>query len=356
MLLNEFSDTMRSMKKAHQAIKLLIFLFCSVLAIIIIIKMTGNENTLEALKYLGPQSIAVLSLIWLVDVNMDAFSIIFLARAANSRLRYFSALRAATIKTFFNIITPFSFGGQPILIYILNRDKISQGKASAILVSKLLGLSFFMLAFSSLSFYVYHDSLKNIPALSTALLITALLFAALIVTAIFCLLKPKLLIYIVLGLGRLLRKIGFKKLERRFEKTFISEAAIARRSFRMYFRKNLPAFLAAFLCIGISYLAQILLVWYILRIFNIYMPLVQGIALGSLLLFLIAFMPTPGSAGLAEAILLLLLKNESMVAEHLYALVLILWRFFYHYTSGSLGAIFSLHHFSRLKSKKAEAK
>jgi len=64
------------------------------------------------------------------------------ARATGERLKIWLSYRLIAMRVFFNLVTPFSAGEHPFLIYALSREGIQGGKATAIVIVRLItGLS-----------------------------------------------------------------------------------------------------------------------------------------------------------------------------------------------------------------------
>ena len=65
------------------------------------------------------------------------------ARATGERLKIWLSYRLIAMRVFFNLVTPFSAGGHPFMIYALSREGIQGGKATAIVIVRLISLSLY---------------------------------------------------------------------------------------------------------------------------------------------------------------------------------------------------------------------
>ena len=131
-----------------------------------------------------------------------------------------------------------------------------------------------------------------------------------------------------------------------FNKKSVNEIYNMRNSFINYFRKHFKHLLLGFICSAIYFLLHVVIIVVIINGLGISITLKQGLTSGALLLFLIAFMPTPGSSGLGEGMFILIFQGS--VPLYLIGIVIILWRFFYQYLTAIIGVFFSAKFFSQL--------
>ena len=93
------------------------------------------------------------------------------------------------------------------------------------------------------------------------------------------------------------------------------------------------------------------LLWTVFYVLGATIPFLHGVASIALLLFLIVFMPTPGSAGLGEAIFMLLFRG--FVPSYMLGVAVLIWRVYFQYLSSAIGAISSSKLFSDLVSDRS---
>ncbi len=338
------------MKISARSKRLILFLALSAISIGLILHFTVNDQTRKALADLDIIYLIALIGLWLLSLTMDASAIVLLTRGTGERLKLWTAFKITTLRIFFNVVTPFSFGGQPFVIYTLSKEGIPGGKGSSIVITKMLILSAFIQLGAISAFIFFHDYISNIPELNTVFFVTGILFITLILAGFVAFLNPRFLIKLVTNAEKILLRFRLLKSEKSFRKRIIHEACLARRSFKRYFSKQLGCFIAGFLCSGFMYSAEVLMLLIILRGLGVTVGFIEGITLSALLLFLLSFMPTPGSAGLGEGIFVVIFAGT--VPKYLLGIAVILWRFFYHYLSAILGAISSAKYFSNIFVKK----
>ncbi len=334
------------MKLSKRLLRLIIFLALSIFSIGLILYLTANRETLKALTSIKGTYLFILAGIWLFAITMDASAIMFFVSGTDEKIRLWNAYKAAAIRIFFNLVTPFSAGGQPVMIYTLSKERIPGGKASSIVIMKLISLAAFNLLGGITAFVFFHEYISDIAALNTAFFIAGIVLFFIITSLIVVLMNPHLIIPFIEKLGIFLHRLKVIKDVKVFHKKVIKEARHARKSFRQYFGHGFGFFLAGTLSSGLMYFAELLMLWIILRGFGVELQFIEGITLSALLFFLLGFMPTPGSAGLGEAIFIVIFAGT--VPKYLLGVAVLVWRLFHRYLSGIGGAFFSAGYFTRI--------
>ncbi len=284
--------------------------------------------------------------IWLFMLTMDAASLILLTRGADEKIRLWEAYKIATIRTFFNVITPFSVGGQPLMVYTLKKEGIPVGKGSSIVVMKLMIMAAFKQLGGIVTFVFFHRYISNIPNLNRTFFITGILFVIIFCALVVLLLNPRLLIPFIVKVGSLLHRLKLLKEVNVFQKKVVQEVGHARKIFKQFFGHHVDFFIGGILTSGLMYFAQVVMLWVTLQGLGVQLSFIEGVTLGTLIIFLLSFMPTPGSAGLGEAIFVIILAGT--VPKYLLGIAVILWRTFYHYLTAFCGSIFSVKYLSNI--------
>ena len=110
---------------------------------------------------------------------------------------------------FLSSITPSMAGGEPVRIYLLNKDGMSLGGSTAVVLGERLIDAVFMIVTVPIAFYVYKD-LINEGALSTGLLIAMVFFIVGILIFVYAIKFPDktkaFLIYINEKMSRLFKR------------------------------------------------------------------------------------------------------------------------------------------------------
>ncbi len=337
---------MSDRKRVPYWIGILVFLGISAASLGVVVPVTATRETLEVLRTMRTSYLLVLLGLWFVMVSADAMSIVLFTRGTNERLGIIPAYRSAVVRTFFNVITPFGFGGQPMMIVSLRREGIPVAKASPIVLTKFATLTLFTLLGAVGSFVYFHEKFAHIRLVDAMFSLSAVLAAGAIVCVIWALLSPRVLIVIVGWGASVLRKVRIIKDAGDYKQQIVRDALVMRRTFRRYFSTHAAVFVTGILCNGVVYFAQIALLWMVLYGLGVTIPFVTGAASIALLLFLMVFMPTPGSAGLGEALFVLLFRGA--VPTYMLGVAVLVWRVYFQYLSAAIGAVWSSKLFSDL--------
>jgi len=333
--------------------RLLIIIVASVVSIAGILYFTIDERTGAALSDVRPIFLLALFGCWIAVLVFDAGSIMLYTKGTDERIKFLSAIKTTTIRVFFNIVTPFSFGGQPFSIFSLHREGVPSGKGSSIVIIKLITLAAFTQAGAFISFLLFNDRISNVKALNSIVMISGLAGVGTIILLTFGFLFPQFLVKTITTTGKLLHAIHLVKHPGKIRRRVIIQAATARRSFRRYFSSHLGYFISGTVCNGLVYATQLIMLWLILLGLGINVTFLTGLVLASMLTFLLTFMPTPGAIGLGEAMFFLLFSKT--IPTYMIGIAIVLWRFFFHYLSAILGAVNSSNYLSDILVRKQAA-
>jgi glycosyltransferase 2 family protein len=335
------------MKKLSKTIvRLIIFLVLSGISITVVLLLTVNEETFASLQTISPFFLLYCLGIWICVITFDAIGVLFFIRGTGEKIRLKDAYKLSVIRIFFNLITPFTFGGQPFMIFVLNKFGIPSGKGSTIVMTRLLCVGCFILIAGTLSLLIVKESVSSNPLLSNTFLITAILLICLFIILILVMLFPPIMKSVLSLIGKVGHKLTIIKDINGFNDKTAAEINSMRNSFINYFGKHFGSFILAFFFTAASIFLHVIIILVIINGLGVSMTPQQGIISGLLLLFCISYMPTPGSSGLGEGIFVLIYKGY--IPLYLIGVVVILWRFFYQYLSAIGGALISSRIFSKI--------
>lgn len=332
-----------------------ILLILSALSIGGILYFTVDASTLEALGRITPFYLIIILLSWFAVRTLDAGALILLLRGANVKLPIIPALISVFLRIFYNLITPFSFGGQPFIVVYLQKHGVPPGKGATVVGTKLMILSFINMLTALIVLLFFPARLTGIAVVNSAIYLTV--FISAIFVAILCLgmLYPQFLIAMVSKIGDLLHRFSILKDPEKMKHKVIHEAAGARRTFRKYFKTHRFEFFLSIILSAIMHFGQVAVLWFIFRGLGAAdLTFTDGLVLSALLHFVITYMPTPGSAGLGEGAFYLLFKGK--VPDSIIGVTLVLWRLFYQYLAAIVGAGFSAAQVSEVVAQDREQK
>ena len=334
--------------------RILILLSISIVSIIGILYFTVDERTIEALADVKPIFLLALLGSWIAYLLFDAVAIMFFTRGTDERIGFMPAFKTTTVRMFFNIITPFAFGGQPFSIVSLGQEGIPSGKGTSIVVMKLITLSLFTQIGALLSFIFFNDKISSITAINKIFMVSGFIGAGFILLITFGFIYPHLFVKTVTTIGKLLHFFHILKDIGGLRRKVILQACDARRSFKRYFSHHILYFIAGTLCNGAMYFSQIFIMWLIFLGLGQPVPFLTSMVLTAMLIFLNTFMPTPGAIGFGEAFFFLLFSGT--IPSYMIGIAVVLWRFFFHYLSAVLGVISSSNYVSNLLVRKKPIK
>ncbi|MBN2736725.1 MAG: flippase-like domain-containing protein [Spirochaetales bacterium] len=334
-------------KKLSKSIKgLILFLILSSLSIAAVLYFTVDSQTFDALTGIRPIYIIFCLVFWFIGIAADAAGLLFLVKGSDEKIRIIDSFKLSFARLFFNLITPFTFGGQPVVIYILKKIGVPSGKGSSIVVTRLLALTFFSVLGAIFSLLFLGNRITSQPTLQLTLILSGIMVTALYAVALIGLLYPPFMKQIFKLLHSFFIKFRIGKKPDQFLESAFQEIHHARTSFQNYFKKHLSSFSGGIICAGILHLMQVFILMSVIQGLGINIEFVEAFSLCSILFFLISFMPTPGSSGLGEGLFIILFAGK--IPSYLIGITIILWRIFFQYLTALIGAVISARFFSNL--------
>jgi len=259
------------------------------------------------------------------------------------KLSLWGSTQIVIANMFLACITPSMAGGEPVRIYLLNKEGMPFGCATAAVLGERLLDAVFVLIMVPFAFFVIQGlpGIQQIPFISTALLIGVIVFILFLALFIYAILKPdktkKILIYIN------------KKLSRFSKKKESTSKAINRISKEVdNFSKSMFSFAGERKALALASIVTVLF-WSLgflipsFLLMGLGLPpfFVESFAAQVLLLIIIMMPTTPGSAGVAEISVLGLYGVIIGNTTHpLLGVFVLLFRFITFHMNLIVGAIF----------------
>ena len=272
--------------------------------------------------------IAVSMMLW--DWLFDGMILNIITRTVYGNVSYFKSLKIAIIGQYYSAITPFSTGGQPVQVYLMNKDSISVAKGSLILFNKfiiyqiavtLYSLVMFILKFS----FIFNEAKRAVPFV----IIGFALNLGVLVGIILLFYKEEWVKPIVLHVLKFLNKAGIiKDIDKYVVKLDQSMLEYTQSVEKIKENKKSSIFLL------ILTFAQ--LTFYFSITYFVYLALglsgeafIDIIAVQSLVYMAASYIPTPGTTGASEGGYYLLFKP--LFTKNLIMYALLLWRTISYY-------------------------
>ena len=324
-------------------INIIILICVSLLIMFLIMKDDFNEimnNLINAnVLYL------FLALIFMVlSVLFQSFSMHLYLKELDKNYKFKDTFILMFSALFFNAITPFSSGGQPFQVYLLNKQGIKITESTNALLQNFLSYQLALITLGTVSIII-NNFLEIIPN-------TSLLKNIVIIGFVVNVLVLGLIIY--LGKAKNLNTKMFNKIFNFiFSLKFIKNREVLKEKANKkidefynsgnYFKNNKYILLKAY---GFNLVSLIILyiipmfIFFSIRVYNI--DVLDSIVCASYTYFIGSFVPIPGGTGGLEYAFLEFFRVFSSSA--LISTCMILWRFVTYYLSmilGSLSLIFA---------------
>ncbi|VVB59457.1 Lysylphosphatidylglycerol synthase TM region [uncultured archaeon] len=248
-------------------------------------------------------------------------------------------------------ITPSVAGGEPVRIYLLNKDGLSTGGATAAVISERLIDAIFILVLVPFGFFVFKDRI-NVNLISYGLSIGIIVFATGIVLFALVLKYPNKTKALLIRLSeRLSRLSKNKEKSTKLVNRIGHEIDNFHNSMVLFLTKGKKSFLGASGLTVLMWSTGFLIPSVILLALGLPPFWVESYAAQALLLIIVMLPTTPGSSGVAE-LGMAALYGVLLGASHQYLLgvFVLLFRFITFHMNMICGAIFQYRIFNSITS------
>jgi len=319
---------------------------------VIILTQVDPETFLRTIKqangYFLLLGIGCVFIYW----SLEAVMLLKLMRRDNPDETFHFAWTVTMIGQYYNLITPSATGGQPLQLYEMSRKNYTFGSGTAVLVQKYalyqVSVTFLAIIATILSITTLHQSLEAAKWLIAIGLIVNIAGVVLIFILAFNVNAAKT---IMLGCLELLLKFRILKNATKYRekvKHFIREYQIAIEELKSHKLQTLKLFAVSISQILVLYSVN----YWVYRSLGLHdSNVVTIISLQAILYVAVAFVPTPGAAGGAEAGFLLLFGPIYGLGNT--AVAMIIWRLISFYFIILFGGIYLSVHSIRIGKDKA---
>jgi len=324
-----------------------IVLFISFLIIFLIIYFTSSKKTLDDIRMLKPKFIFLAIIFYLTEFSADALRTKILVSGTKNRISFWECYKLVALQVFFDLITPFNIGGQPFQIYALHKKKVPGGSATTVVILKLIMGALVLLSIIIFGLLFYSDLFTETAIFMLFFKITGFLLLFIFILFLIGIYNPDISTNI---LSFIISKIKIIRNKKKFEQKINKHLILAKESLQGLISHKILYLLAGFILTFVMTISTALIILSFIWGFNIKLGIIEGIILSSMLIFIITFMPTPGSSGLGEGVFYVMFNI--FVPNHLIGVLIFLWRFFTQYFTAILGAIITALYFSELLKNK----
>lgn len=250
------------------------------------------------------------------------------------------SIKHTVIVQFFNGITPFSTGGQPMEIYMLSNHGISISKSSNYILQNFIfyQIALVLLGLIAIFFnYAFHI-FPEVPVLKQFVLLGFIINTLVAVVLLFISLSKKTIYKVINYILKILHKINIiKDIEKEREKWTRRMEEFHECADELRKKKSL-----FFLGVILNFIG--LIAWYIIPLFLAYslddftsLNIINSITASAYVMVAGSFIPIPGASGGIEYAFTKFFSNFMKTGK--IATILILWRFITYYLGMILGSI-----------------
>ena len=344
----------RDNKQKTVKLPLIISLAISIAIIILILYFTIDANTLKKITETPIRYeffiIAILLNILYWILWAARLRVLSNAMQKDLNLSLWKSTKIVIANLFLASITPSMAGGEPVRIYLLNKEGMSFGGATGAVFGERLVDAIFILILVPIAFFIFHG-IKDLGIIGFGLLIGVFIFILLLILFIYAILRPNriksFLIYLNKKLSRFSKK---KQSESKIVNRINREVDNFRGSIICFAGERKALFKASILTI-LFWSTGFMIPSMILMRLRLPPFFIESYAAQVLLLVIIMMPTSPGSAGIAEAgVFGLYGVLIGTSPESLIFVFIILYRFITYYMNLIAGAIFQYRIFKSVVS------
>jgi len=345
-------------EKKGKTIKISIIISVALsLAIIIgILYFTLDADTIEKLKSveIRYEFFILAALLNVLYWILWAARLKILANAIDPtvKISLWKSTKIVVANLFLACITPSMAGGEPVRIYLLNKEGMSVGCSTAAVLGERLIDAFFILLIVPIGIFIYKDK-PDIGYISTGLWIGIIIFIIGIILFIYTIVKPEktkaFLIYLNKKFGRFSKKKNKRKVIKRIE----NEVDNFHNSMTCFVGEHKKSLFYASIVTILFWSTGFMIPSMILLGLGLEPHFIESYAAQILLLVIIMMPTTPGSSGVAEGAIFIL--YGALIGGPIIGVFILLYRFVSYHMNLIAGAIFQYRIFKSVASFSMDA-
>ncbi|MBE0446991.1 MAG: flippase-like domain-containing protein [Actinobacteria bacterium] len=333
--------------KAKAKRGVLIALSLGGLAIAIIMAFTFDTGTLDAFRKMNPVylgfAVAAVFTSWI----FSSIAFYVLARIIKTPISLLASGRVYLVGSFFAFITPFGSGLLPTQVYLLSKENLSAGQATAVASARIVTSSWLFAILGLAILITFKSSLPGV--IGTNLLLGVILVAvAWSAIALYFVKRPgsaKNMVARILA-NRLVSSWMKKDLRERLEDKIDREIDHLSSNLKNIISPtNYPALAVVLACEVVAWIALFAVLPLVLFGLGWEGSFATLIFRMFLVFCLIPASPTPGGSGVVEVGFTGLLYD--MVPSHIIGLVVLIWRALTYYLMLLIGSLITIRFFTR---------
>lgn len=294
------------------------------------------NNLILANKWLILVGTIMIVLYWI----FKALCLYLIVREYNPKVKYSTMLKQIVITQFFNGVTPFSTGGQPMQVYMLRKSGVKVAQATNIIVQDFIMYQFALIVIGLFAFFAnsYWNFFDVSPALYSLIVIGFLINLSVGLVLLFVSFSKKFNNYV----GRFIINVSSRLKIVKDKETLVNkweEKLSEFHSGAKLFKKNKRLFIRCFICHMLGLIVYYIIPFFIFLSFDLSLDIsIPAIISASAFVLIIGnFVPIPGGSGGIEYGFIEFFG--SFISKSMLSSGLIVWRFITYYLGIIVGGI-----------------
>lgn len=270
----------------------------------------------------------------------ESLTIFTTAKISGVKLSLWKSIETNMVGQFYNSVTPFASGGQPMQILRLYRLGIDVSKATAVLMSRFLIYQTTITILGVFIMFVFFDKMNSLPSFSVLAVFGFLINSAVIFFLLIFSFSPLLTQKIFDLILFLVSPFKFGKKMKKSEEQWIKKIGEFHTAMKNLGKAPFKL-LIAFIFTSIQIFFYFSIPYCIYRMLEpALIPFSEIFSFQGILFLIISFVPVPGAGGAAEGGFYLFFKNFFSPSN--IAGAVIIWRIMSYYMNIFVGAPFAM--------------
>ncbi|WP_406662438.1 flippase-like domain-containing protein [Methanolobus sp. ZRKC3] len=320
---------------------LLISLLISFISGLIVILLTFDTGTIDALLSIKPEFI-------LLGICLHAFSYLIwgmrirvLCRALGHDIGVIKSVEIVTSSALAASITPSSLGGEPLRIHLLNMDRMSLGKASAVILGERLLDGILILSLAPFSIYIFRNILAD-SGFETILIVAEFFLVGILLLLMYAIWRPgptrSFSYFIVNRITPFFSDRTDAKIEHVIKKVD-NELDNFHESIVLLLKEGRKGLMIAIFGTLLFWVVEFSLLYVVLLGLNLHVDILAVFASQIIIMLLMVLPATPGASGVAE--LGAATVFSIFVPSHVLGITVLAWRALTFYMNLIVGSFVS---------------
>ena len=263
-----------------------------------------DQNMIELFEIIGSVNgicIMLGILCMIVYFLIEAYNKKYLLHCLGQDVSIFKTLKFTLICYFFNGVTPASSGGQPMEIYYMSKENISVSNSTIVLFVQACGFLVSTICIGVVCELINPNILPE--NLIWLFLLGVFVNCIPLSLVLICIFSPKLMIKIVNIIIKILKKIGFKKIETKVDR--INQEIEKYNESSLYIKAHIDIFIKSVFRVFIQTSFYYLVPFFVFKAFGLNgYNVFQIFAMQAILFCTTSGLPLPGAIGISEAMYL----------------------------------------------------